>query len=126
MAKNTAYDGVELLDGSFGNRDVVIEGTGDSETINIELSDLTLDGLKLSAHTVTLEAGDDRIGQDDGQGGTYVEGDEILISTNKGRVIRVAVKEIRIAGRNTKGVRIIKLSGDEKVVSATKIDDNLL
>jgi len=54
------------------------------------------------------------------------EGDEILISTNKGRVIRVAVKEIRIAGRNTQGVRIIKLSGDEKVVSATKIDDNLL
>ncbi len=53
------------------------------------------------------------------------EGDEILISTNKGRVIRVAVKEIRVAGRNTQGVRIIKLSGDEKVVSATKIDDNL-
>ena len=54
------------------------------------------------------------------------EGDQILISTNKGRVIRVAVKEIRVAGRNTQGVRIIKLSGDEKVVSAIKIDDNLL
>ncbi len=53
------------------------------------------------------------------------EGDEILISTNKGRVIRVAVKEIRTAGRNTQGVRIIKLSGEEKVVSAIKIDDNL-
>jgi DNA gyrase subunit A len=54
------------------------------------------------------------------------EGDEIMISTNKGRVIRVAVKEIRTAGRNTQGVRIIKLSGDEKVVSAIKIDDNLI
>ena len=54
------------------------------------------------------------------------DGDEILISTNKGRVIRVAVKEIRTAGRNTQGVRIIKLSGDEKVVSANKIDDNLV
>ena len=53
------------------------------------------------------------------------EGDELLISTNKGRVIRCAVKEIRIAGRNTQGVRIIKLSGDEKGVSAIKIDDNL-
>ncbi len=53
------------------------------------------------------------------------EGDEIMISTNKGRVIRVAVKEIRTAGRNTQGVRIIKLSGDEKVVSAIKIEDNL-
>ena len=54
------------------------------------------------------------------------EGDEILISTNKGRVIRVAVREIRTAGRNTQGVRIIKLSGEEKVVSANKIDDNLI
>ena len=54
------------------------------------------------------------------------EGDEILISTNKGRVIRTAVKGIRIAGRNTQGVRIFKLSGDEKVVSAIKIVDNLL
>ncbi len=54
------------------------------------------------------------------------EGDQILISTNKGRVIRTAVKEIRIAGRNTQGVRIIKLTGDEKVVSAIKLDDNLI
>ena len=54
------------------------------------------------------------------------DGDEIMISTNKGRVIRVAVKEIRTAGRNTQGVRIIKLSGEEKVVSAIKIDNNLL
>ena len=54
------------------------------------------------------------------------EGDQILISTNKGRVIRTSAKEIRIAGRNTQGVRIIKLSGDEKVVSANKIDDNLI
>ena len=54
------------------------------------------------------------------------DGDEILISTNKGRVIRIAVKEIRTAGRNTQGVRIIKLTGEEKVVSADKIDDNFV
>ncbi len=54
------------------------------------------------------------------------DGDQILISTNKGRVIRTAVKEIRIAGRNTQGVRIIKLTGDEKVVSSIKLDDNLV
>ena len=52
------------------------------------------------------------------------EGDEIILSTDKGKVIRCAVKEIRTAGRNTQGVRIFKLSGDEKVVSAFKIDDN--
>ena len=52
------------------------------------------------------------------------EGDEIILSTDKGRVIRCAVKEIRSAGRNTQGVRIFKLSGEEKVVSAIKIDNN--
>ena len=52
------------------------------------------------------------------------EGDEIILSTDKGRVIRCAVKEIRTAGRNTQGVRIFKLSGEEQVVSAIKIEDN--
>ncbi|MDC6465745.1 DNA gyrase C-terminal beta-propeller domain-containing protein, partial [Pelagibacteraceae bacterium] len=52
------------------------------------------------------------------------EGDEVILSTDKGKVIRCAVKEIRVAGRNTQGVRIFKLSGDEKVVSAIKIEDN--
>jgi len=51
-------------------------------------------------------------------------GDEVILSTDKGKVIRCAVKEIRVAGRNTQGVRIFKLSGEEKVVSAIKIDDN--
>jgi len=54
------------------------------------------------------------------------EGDEVILSTDKGKVIRCAVKEIRIAGRNTQGVRIIKLSGEEKVVSAIKIEDNFI
>jgi DNA gyrase subunit A len=52
------------------------------------------------------------------------EGDEIILSTDKGKVIRCAVKEIRVAGRNTQGVRIFKVSNDEKVVSAIKIEDN--
>jgi DNA gyrase subunit A len=52
------------------------------------------------------------------------EGDEIILSTDKGKIIRCAVKEIRIAGRNTQGVRIFKISTDEKVVSAIKIEDN--
>ena len=53
------------------------------------------------------------------------ESDEILLSTDKGSMMRCAVKEIRIAGRNTQGVRIKKLSGNEKVVSVIKIEDNI-
>ena len=53
------------------------------------------------------------------------ETDEILLSTDKGSIMRCAVKEIRTAGRNTQGVRIKKLSGSEKVVSVIKIEDNI-
>ncbi len=52
--------------------------------------------------------------------------DEIILSTDKGSIMRCAVKEIRVAGRNTQGVRIKKLSGNEKVVSVIKIEDNIL
>ena len=51
--------------------------------------------------------------------------DEIILSTDKGSIMRCAVKEIRIANRNTQGVRIKKLSGNEKVVSVIKIEDNI-
>jgi len=53
------------------------------------------------------------------------ENDEIILSTDKGSIMRCAVKEIRVARRNTQGVRIKKLSGEEKVVSVIKIDDNI-
>ena len=54
------------------------------------------------------------------------ENDEILLSTDKGSIMRCAVKEIRVAGRNTQGVRIKKLTGNEKVVSVIKIEDNII
>ena len=53
------------------------------------------------------------------------EDDEIILSTDKGSIMRCAVKEIRVAGRNTQGVRIKKLSGEERVVSVIKIDHNI-
>jgi DNA gyrase subunit A len=53
------------------------------------------------------------------------ETDEIILSTDKGSIMRCAVREIRVAGRNTQGVRIKKLSGSEKVVSVIKIEDNI-
>ena len=53
------------------------------------------------------------------------ENDEIILSTDKVSIMRCAVKEIRVAGRNTQGVRIKKLNGEEKVVSVIKIEDNI-
>jgi DNA gyrase subunit A len=53
------------------------------------------------------------------------DNDEIILSTDKGSVMRCSVKEIRVAGRNTQGVTIKKMSGSEKIVSAIKIEDNI-
>jgi len=50
--------------------------------------------------------------------------DDIMLVTNKGQMIRVKVNEIRVAGRNTQGVRIFKTSDGEKVVSAVRLADN--
>jgi len=50
--------------------------------------------------------------------------DDIMLVTNKGQMIRVKVSEIRIAGRNTQGVRIFKTASDEKVVTAVRVSEN--
>ena len=50
--------------------------------------------------------------------------DDIMLVTSKGQMIRVNVNEIRVAGRNTQGVRIFKTSSDEKVVTAVRLADN--
>ena len=54
------------------------------------------------------------------------EEDGIMLISDKGTMIRTNVSQVPTLSRNTQGVRIIKLSGDEKVVSAIKIDDNLI
>jgi DNA gyrase subunit A len=50
--------------------------------------------------------------------------DEIMLSTKNGMIVRVPVKDIRIQGRNTMGVTIMKLNKDDKVVSVSKIMEN--
>ncbi len=47
---------------------------------------------------------------------------EIIMISNKGTVIRTRVKDIRISGRNTQGVTLMKATEDEKVVSVAKIE----
>jgi len=50
--------------------------------------------------------------------------DQIMLITDKGQAIRCNVKDIRITGRNTQGVRVFSLAEDEKVVSAARIEDS--
>jgi len=45
------------------------------------------------------------------------DGDQIMLITDAGRLIRTRVRDIRIAGRNTQGVTLVKTDADERVVS---------
>ena len=52
--------------------------------------------------------------------------DDVMMVTNKGRIIRSPVNDIRIASRNTQGVTLFSIDDGEKVVSVTtiSIDEN--
>jgi DNA gyrase subunit A len=49
--------------------------------------------------------------------------DQIMLVTDGGQLIRCPVNDVRIAGRNTQGVRIFKTDATEKVVSVERIED---
>ena len=49
--------------------------------------------------------------------------DDIMLITNSGQMIRCKVSDIRIAGRNTQGVRIFKVEDNDKVVSSVCLSD---
>jgi len=48
--------------------------------------------------------------------------DEIMMITDSGTLVRIAVDEISEMGRNTQGVRLIRLTNDEKLVEVEKIE----
>jgi DNA gyrase subunit A len=50
------------------------------------------------------------------------ETDEIMLITSGGVLVRTRVSEISIVGRNTQGVRVIRLDKDEKVVGVDRVD----
>lgn len=47
--------------------------------------------------------------------------DDIILISRKGIVIRVPATDISVIGRNTQGVRIMKLEQDDKIVGAVKV-----
>lgn len=54
-----------------------------------------------------------------------VDGDEILLLSKEGKIIRLDSKHIRITGRNTQGVKLVDLSRDDRIISVAvaKTDD---
>ena len=47
--------------------------------------------------------------------------DELMLITKQGIIIRMPVKGIRVAGRNTQGVRLVELDGDDLVRDVARV-----
>ena len=50
-----------------------------------------------------------------------IENDEILVITTDGNIVRMRVNEISVIGRNTQGVRVVRLKDDNRVVCVEKL-----
>lgn len=51
------------------------------------------------------------------------ENDQLMMVTDNGRLIRVPVHDVRIAGRNTQGVTLFKVGEEELIVSVDRIHE---
>jgi len=51
------------------------------------------------------------------------DGDEIMLISKGGTLVRTRVDEIRTMGRNTQGVRLIRLQEEETLVGLQRIDE---
>jgi len=52
------------------------------------------------------------------------QGEQLMLVTDQGKMIRTTVADIRIMGRNTQGVTIFRIAEDEHVVSVARIDES--
>lgn len=53
---------------------------------------------------------------------TVTDENDLMIITKKGIAIRMSVKDIRVAGRNTQGVKLINLRGDDQIASVSVVN----
>ncbi|MBA2466957.1 MAG: DNA gyrase subunit A, partial [Sphingomonas sp.] len=50
-------------------------------------------------------------------------GEQLMLVTDQAKMIRTTVGDIRIMGRNTQGVTILRVAGSERVVSVARIEE---
>ena len=53
-----------------------------------------------------------------------IKGDDLMLITGSGRLVRTRTEEIPVVGRNTQGVRLIRLDDQENLVSIGKVIDS--
>jgi DNA gyrase subunit A len=92
-----------VTENGYGKRTLVdeypVQGRGGTGVITIRCNDKI-------GHVVGIERVTDE--------------DELLMVTSKGNIIRMAVNEISVIGRNTQGVRLARMEEDTRVVGVEK------
>ena len=122
----TGVKGVELTEGasvvaltlsSEGSMILVVSAKGLGKMSDRHEYRLTKRGSKgVNTINITEKTGDVA-------GVLAVNGDEdLLVTTSRGVIIRTPLKQVSITGRNTQGVKIIKLDGKQTVATITTTD----
>ena len=98
------FDVLTVADGGYGKRTEMdeyrLQSRGGKGIITMKTTDKT--GPVIGVQQVTAE-------------------DQLMLITNIGKIIRLRIKDIRVIGRNTQGVRLIDLEEGERVVSLARL-----
>ncbi|MBU0633995.1 MAG: DNA gyrase subunit A [Candidatus Omnitrophica bacterium] len=93
-----------VTENGFGKRSSIVEyrvqSRGGKGIINIKTTETN--GLVVGLNTIT-------------------EQDDIVLITSSGMVVRCAIKDVRVTGRSTQGVRLMRLKDKDKVVAVARL-----
>jgi DNA gyrase subunit A len=53
---------------------------------------------------------------------SMTDNDSVLMMSNQGQTLRISMKDVRVMGRSTQGVRLVNLQDDAKIVAIQKIE----
>ncbi len=51
------------------------------------------------------------------------DGDEIMLISDRGTLVRTSVSEVSVLSRNTQGVRLVRVRGEERLVGVARIEE---
>ncbi|MBP7073902.1 MAG: DNA topoisomerase (ATP-hydrolyzing) subunit A [Rhabdochlamydiaceae bacterium] len=54
---------------------------------------------------------------------SVTDSDSVVLMSNLGQTIRMSMKDVRVMGRSTQGVRLVNLPAEDKVVAVQKIEE---
>ena len=116
LAKTDAVVGLEILDKASNATILMVTENGFGKRTPIEEYRTQSRG----GSGIITQKTTDKVGNVIGTR-SVLDTDEVMITTDKGQVIRMVCSDISIVGRNTQGVKLINLNEDEKVTGLALI-----